>query len=160
MFCKKGVLINFAKFTGKHQCQSPYFDKVVGLRSSRCSSISLFRKLPKMNLQPQLFYRAPFFKNTLCDCFCNIKLFADIESTAVFNDVQFPVMIKQDNIKSWIRSPEIKPCATSFITNCSFSFFVLPWKFSVGPSHSAVNLIKKKINKKKTSYMKNLNNIF
>ena len=144
MFYTKGVLINFAKFTGKHLCQSLYFDKVAGLRSCSCSSISLFRKLPKLNCNANSFLEHPFFKNTLRDCFCNIKLFADIESTAVFNDVLFPVMIKQDNIKSWIRSPEIKPCATSFITNCSFSFFVLPWRFSVGPRHSAVNLIKKK----------------
>ena len=32
VFCKKGVLKNFAKFTGKHLCQSPFFDKVAGLR--------------------------------------------------------------------------------------------------------------------------------
>ena len=28
VFCKKGVLTNFAKFTGKHLCQSPFFNKV------------------------------------------------------------------------------------------------------------------------------------
>ena len=32
MFCKKGVLRNLAKFTGKHLCQSLFFNKVVGLR--------------------------------------------------------------------------------------------------------------------------------
>ena len=31
MFCKKGVLRNFAKFTGKHQCQSLLFNKAAGL---------------------------------------------------------------------------------------------------------------------------------
>ena len=30
MFCKKGVYRNFAKFTGKHPCQSHFFNKVVG----------------------------------------------------------------------------------------------------------------------------------
>ena len=29
---RKGVLWNFVKFTGKHLCQSLFFDKVVGLR--------------------------------------------------------------------------------------------------------------------------------
>ena len=29
---KKGVLRNFAKFTGKHLCQRLFFDKVAGLR--------------------------------------------------------------------------------------------------------------------------------
>ena len=30
MFCKKGVFRNFAKFTGKHLCQSLFFNKVAG----------------------------------------------------------------------------------------------------------------------------------
>ena len=32
VFCKKCVLINFAKFTGKHLCQIFFFNKVAGLR--------------------------------------------------------------------------------------------------------------------------------
>ena len=32
MFCKKGVLKNFTKFTEKHLCQSLLFNKVAGLR--------------------------------------------------------------------------------------------------------------------------------
>ena len=32
VFCEKGVLRNFAKFTGKHLCQSLFFNKVAGLR--------------------------------------------------------------------------------------------------------------------------------
>ena len=32
MFCKKGILKNFAKFTGKQLCQILFFNKVVGLR--------------------------------------------------------------------------------------------------------------------------------
>ena len=31
VFCKKGVLRNFTKFTGKHLCQSLFFNKVLGL---------------------------------------------------------------------------------------------------------------------------------
>ena len=31
MFCKKGVLKNFVKFTGKHLCQSLFFNKVAGV---------------------------------------------------------------------------------------------------------------------------------
>ena len=30
VFCKKSVLRNFAKFTGKHLCQSLFFNKVAG----------------------------------------------------------------------------------------------------------------------------------
>ena len=36
MFCKKGVLINFAKFTGKHLCQNPFFNKAADLRAQGC----------------------------------------------------------------------------------------------------------------------------
>ena len=32
MFCSKGVLRNFAKFTGKHLLQSLFFNKVAGVR--------------------------------------------------------------------------------------------------------------------------------
>ena len=32
MFCKKGVLRNFPKFTGKQLCQSLFFNKVAALR--------------------------------------------------------------------------------------------------------------------------------
>ena len=32
VFCEKGVLRNFTKFTGKHLCQSLFFSKVAGLR--------------------------------------------------------------------------------------------------------------------------------
>ena len=32
VFCKKGVLRNFAKFTGKHLWQSLFFNEVTGLR--------------------------------------------------------------------------------------------------------------------------------
>ena len=31
VFCKKGVLRNFAKFIGKHLCQGLFLNKVVGL---------------------------------------------------------------------------------------------------------------------------------
>ena len=30
VFCKKDILKNFAKFTGKHLCKSLFFNKVVG----------------------------------------------------------------------------------------------------------------------------------
>ena len=46
MFCKKGVLRKFAKFTEKHLCQSIFFNKVAGHRQNTsdgcfCSEIDL-----------------------------------------------------------------------------------------------------------------------
>ena len=32
VFCKKGVLKNYVEFTGKHLCQSLFFNKVAGLK--------------------------------------------------------------------------------------------------------------------------------
>ena len=53
VFCKKGVLRNFAKFKGKHLCQSLFLNKVAGLRH-RCFPAN-FVKFP----------RTPFFTEYL-----------------------------------------------------------------------------------------------
>ena len=54
VFCQTGVLRNFAKFTGKHLCQSLYFNKVAGLRPAtllkkrlwhRCFSVNFVKFL-------------------------------------------------------------------------------------------------------------------
>ena len=42
--CKKVVLRNFIKFTGKHLCQSLFFDKVAGLRY-RCFPVNFVKFL-------------------------------------------------------------------------------------------------------------------
>ena len=39
VFCKKDVLRNSEKFTGKHVCQSLFFNKVVGLKTQACNFI-------------------------------------------------------------------------------------------------------------------------
>ena len=49
---RKGVLRNFAKFTGKYPCQSLFFNKVAGLRQSLktifYTSLIQFERLMKM----------------------------------------------------------------------------------------------------------------
>ena len=45
VFCEKGVLRNFTKFTGKNLCQSIFFNKVAGLRH-RCFPVN-FVKFPR-----------------------------------------------------------------------------------------------------------------
>ena len=39
VFCKKSVVRNFAKFTGKHLCQRLVFNKVAGLKLQTCNFI-------------------------------------------------------------------------------------------------------------------------
>ena len=42
VFCKKGVLKNSAKFTGKHLCQSHFFNKVALLKKGYGTGVSLW----------------------------------------------------------------------------------------------------------------------
>ena len=44
VFCENGVLRNFAKFTGKHLCQSLFFNKVAGAATLRSSPPEVFYK--------------------------------------------------------------------------------------------------------------------
>ena len=58
VFCKKGVLRNFTKFTGKHRRQSLFFNKVAGLRP-----VTLLKKRPWHRCFPVNFVkllRTPF----------------------------------------------------------------------------------------------------
>ena len=43
VFCKKGVLRNFTKFTGKHKCQSLFFKKAAGLMCFPMSFLKIVR---------------------------------------------------------------------------------------------------------------------
>ena len=62
VFCKEGVLENFAKFTGKHLCQSLFFNKVAGLGLrpylKRGSGRSVFLEILR-NFQEHFFNRTP-----------------------------------------------------------------------------------------------------
>ena len=63
VFCRKGVLGNFAKFTGKHLCQSLFFNKVVGLRPETLSKKRLWHRCFPVNFAK--FLRTPFFTEHL-----------------------------------------------------------------------------------------------
>ena len=71
MFCKKDVLKNFAKFTGKHLYESLFLNKVAGLRprSFLDSGTSAFL------WALQGFYEHLFLQNTSGGCFCFEKTF-------------------------------------------------------------------------------------
>ena len=58
VFCKKSVLRNFAKFTGKHLRQGLYFNKVAGLASN-------FIKIETMSQVPSCEF-CKISKNTFC----------------------------------------------------------------------------------------------
>ena len=58
MFCKKDVLRNFAKFTGKHLCQSLFFNKVAGLRPATVLKKRIWHRCLPVNFAK--FLRTPF----------------------------------------------------------------------------------------------------
>ena len=62
LFSEKGVLKNFAKFTGKHLCQSLFFNKVVGVRSVTLLKKRLWHKRSPVHFMQ--FLRTPFFYKT------------------------------------------------------------------------------------------------
>ena len=63
VFCRKGVLRNFEKFTGKHLCQSLLFIKIAGLRTGtllkrrfccRCFSVNFSKFLKTTSITEHL----------------------------------------------------------------------------------------------------------
>ena len=72
VFCKKVVLRNFAKFTGKHLCQSLFFNTVAGLAwnviKKRDSGTGVFLWIFVK------FVRTPFLQNTSGGCFCTMVM--------------------------------------------------------------------------------------
>ena len=58
MLCKKGVLRNFPKFTGKHLCQSLFLNKVPGLKPSTLLKKRLWHRCFPVNFAK--FLRTPF----------------------------------------------------------------------------------------------------
>ena len=59
VFCKKDVLQNFAKFTGKHLCLSLFFNKVADLRPAILLKKRLWHRCFVVNFAK--FLRTPFF---------------------------------------------------------------------------------------------------
>ena len=63
VFCKKGALRNFAKFTGKHLCQSLIFNKICWLRIANLLKMRLLHRCFPVNFAE--FLRTPFFAEHL-----------------------------------------------------------------------------------------------
>ena len=74
MFCKKGVLKNFVKFTGKHLCQSLFF-------SSACSFIE------KETL-------AQVFSCELCEIFLYKHFFYRTHTVTAFEMINLSILVK------------------------------------------------------------------
>ena len=91
---RKGVLRNFVKFTGKHLCQSLFFNKVVGVRASTLSKKGLWH-----GCFPADF--AKFLGTLFLQNFCGRELleFKQIESKNLLNHWKLFVMREMVSLK-------------------------------------------------------------
>ena len=64
VFCKKGVPRNFTKFTGKHLCQSLFFNKVAGLKPATLLKKRLWHRCFPVEFVK--FLRISSFTERLC----------------------------------------------------------------------------------------------
>ena len=73
VFCKKGVIINFVKFTGKHLCQRLFFNNVSGLRPA-----TLLKKESLIQVFSHEFCEISknsfFLQNTSGGCYCKLHI--------------------------------------------------------------------------------------
>ena len=63
VFCEKGILRNFTKFTGKYLCQSLFFNIVAGLRPATLLKKEALAQVFPVNFVK--FQRTPFFTEHL-----------------------------------------------------------------------------------------------
>ena len=88
MFCKKGVLRIFTKFTGKHLCQRLFSNKIAGWRTATLLKKSFWHKCFPVNFVK--FLRKLFLQNTSGGCFCTLLLRWDnLYSLYCLNHIEF-----------------------------------------------------------------------
>ena len=99
VFCKNGVLKNFAKFTRKHLCQSLFFNKVATLLKKilwhRCLLVNFAK-----------FLRILFLQNTSDGCFSSdtsssLKRFKKFSERAKGNIWQIP-LLQSYRMQAWL----------------------------------------------------------
>ena len=98
VFCKKGVLGNFVKFTRKHLCQSLFLNKVVDLRTT-----TLVKKKPWNRCFPENFafsYRAPTMADSRSDKINVFNNLPKMQSKWNFETHYFPQWSKKA-LTSW-----------------------------------------------------------
>ena len=85
---RKGILRNFAKFTGKHLCQVLFYNEVADLQPQPATLLKkkLWRRYFPMNFA--IFPRTPFHRTPLNDFFSTIQHFLAENPSKVLNGQQ------------------------------------------------------------------------
>ena len=84
---RKGVLINFAKFIGRHLCQSLFFNKIAGLRPATLLKKRLWNRCFPVNFTK--FLRTPFSQKHLRWLLLNIYSIykCSLDSSSYFSEL-------------------------------------------------------------------------
>ena len=107
--CKKGVLRNFIKYTGKHLCKSLFFNEVSGLRPATLLKTRLLHRCFPVNFVK--FLRTPILTEHL-----HIS-FGRVATRTTLNSSTFPLTQQHTNKHLLKRnSPEMKSWTVQFKT--------------------------------------------
>ena len=102
VFYKKGILRNFSKFTRKHQCHSPIFNTVAGLRSAALLKMELCHGCFPVNFNPCL---PGWFK--LTSPFGFLKNVSSTERVEPCFFVAFHIILKHSFPENFIEFPQV-----------------------------------------------------
>ena len=106
---EKGVLRNFAKFTGKHLCQSLSFNKVADLSPAKLLKKMLWRRCFPVNFAK--FLRTPFLQNTSGRLLLSIKLLMILK---------FIFMFSFRSVR-WVTSLKVEKWFFQYLCNIKFA---------------------------------------
>ena len=101
VFCKKGVLRNFAKFTGKHLCQSLFFNNVAGLR---CFPVNFTKSLRTPFLTGHLRWLLLYFMHWFIRVTVFLFTFYFFYILLHRDSQIFPMLFKEVSFKKTTRS--------------------------------------------------------
>ena len=102
VFCKKGVLRNFTKFTGKHLCQSLFFNKVAGLRAATLLKKRLGQRCFPVNFAK--FLKTLFLQNTSVWLLLMSSIFELWSELSLYKKGSFPLRISSVNVSKSTRN--------------------------------------------------------
>ena len=115
VFCKKGVLRYFTKFTGKHLCQSLFFNEVAGLSPATLLKKRLWHRCIAVNFVE--FLRTPFLHRSPLVAASEIKQKTDWEITlTTINEVK---QKKKQSEINWIKLKKTKIHLKQVLNQCS-----------------------------------------
>ena len=125
VFCKKVALKNFAKFTAKHLCQSPFFNKVAGLRSESLLKWRLCHKRFLVNfvklLRTFFFFRTPQVAASYSVTMCLITKLRRMRGSPVRLLSIFRIVVKARSLNIPYIAKDIT-CCLLFWNNRPFDF--------------------------------------